>query len=84
MLTVTQLARRYDISRTVILYYEREGLFMPHFRSANGYRWYGIDEFKRLEAIMAYRAFGIPVSSIAPHFLTVKTIGNKSAFCMTS
>lgn len=65
MLTVTQLARKYDISRTTILYYEREGLLMPHTRSENGYRWYGADEFKRLESIMAYRAFGIPISSIA-------------------
>lgn len=66
MLTVTQLARKYDISRTTILYYEREGLLMPHTRSENGYRWYGTDEIKRLESIMAYRAFGIPISSIAP------------------
>ncbi|WP_066018352.1 MerR family transcriptional regulator [Endozoicomonas atrinae] len=66
MLTVTQLARKYDISRTTILYYEREGLLMPHIRSENGYRWYGQTEIKRLEAIMAYRAFGIPVSNIAP------------------
>ena len=66
MLTVTQLARKYDISRTTILYYEREGLLMPHTRSENGYRWYGQTEVKRLEAIMAYRAFGIPVSNIAP------------------
>ncbi|WP_419834167.1 MerR family transcriptional regulator [Endozoicomonas atrinae] len=66
MLTVTQLARKYDISRTTILYYEREGLLMPHTRSENSYRWYGQTEIKRLEAIMAYRAFGIPVSNIAP------------------
>ncbi|WP_257287136.1 MULTISPECIES: MerR family transcriptional regulator [unclassified Endozoicomonas] len=45
-------------------HYEREGLLMPHTRSENGYRWYGQNEIKRLEAIMAYRAFGTPVSNI--------------------
>ncbi len=29
MFTVTQLARKYDISRAAVLYYEREGLLMP-------------------------------------------------------
>ncbi len=65
MLTVTQLARKYDISRTTILYYERVGLLCPHNRSENGYRWYGAEEIKRLEAIIAYRSFGVPISNIA-------------------
>ena len=30
MLTVTQLAKKYQISRTTILYYEREGLLNPN------------------------------------------------------
>ena len=41
MLTVTQIAKAYNISRTTILYYERAGLLLPHSRSDNGYRWYG-------------------------------------------
>ncbi|GAA4649850.1 hypothetical protein GCM10023116_21310 [Kistimonas scapharcae] len=44
MLTVTQLARKYDISRTTLLYYERVGLLRPRQRSENGYRWYGEGE----------------------------------------
>ena len=65
MLTVTQLARKYAISRTTILYYERAGLLWPHSRSENGYRWYGDDESKRLETIIAYRSFGVPIKNIA-------------------
>ncbi|GFS23903.1 MerR family transcriptional regulator [Elysia marginata] len=65
MLTVTQLARKYDISRTTVLYYERVGLLCPRNRSENGYRWYGEEEIKRLEAIIAYRSFGVPISNIA-------------------
>ena len=44
MLTVTQLARECGLSRTTILYYEREGLLAPAHRSENGYRWYGENE----------------------------------------
>ncbi|WP_211827188.1 MerR family transcriptional regulator [Kistimonas asteriae] len=65
MLTVTQLARKYDISRTTLLYYERAGLLRPRQRSENGYRWYGEEEIKRLEAIIAYRSFGVPIRNIA-------------------
>lgn len=65
MLTVSQMASKYRISRTAVLYYERAGLLEPGCRSANGYRWYGEKEFERLEAILAYRSFGVPVTNIA-------------------
>ena len=64
MLTVTQLARKYDISRATILYYEREGLLLPAYRSNNGYRWYGDKEIERLQTIVAYRSYGLSVASI--------------------
>ena len=64
MLTVTQLARRCNISRATILYYEREGLLLPTSRSENGYRWYGDKAIARLEAIVAYRSYGISVANI--------------------
>ena len=65
MLTVTQLARRFHISRATILYYEREGLLVPARRAANGYRCYGEREIRRLQSIVAYRSFGVPVADIA-------------------
>lgn len=64
MFTVTKLARKYGISRATILYYEREGLLAPAHRSDNGYRWYGDRELERLEAIVSYRSYGIPVANI--------------------
>jgi len=66
MLTVTQLAKRFNISRTTILYYEREGLLLPGFRSENGYRQYGTKEVERLQSIVSYRSFGLPVKEIIP------------------
>ncbi|KJY82379.1 MerR family transcriptional regulator [Vibrio galatheae] len=64
MLTVTQLAKQFGVSRTTILYYEKEELLQPAYRAENGYRWYGEKQIKRLEAITAYRSYGLPVSSI--------------------
>lgn len=64
MLTVTQIAKQFGVSRTTILYYEKEQLLIPAYRSENGYRWYGEKEIKRLEAIISYRSYGLSVSSI--------------------
>lgn len=64
MFTVTQLARKFTLSRATILYYEREGLLLPAYRSDNGYRWYGDSEIERLEAIVSYRSYGIPIANI--------------------
>ncbi|USD37139.1 MULTISPECIES: MerR family transcriptional regulator [Ferrimonas] len=66
MLTVSQLATRFGLSRTAVLYYERQGLLSPASRSGNGYRWYGDKEIARLEQILAYRSFGLPVAKLAP------------------
>ncbi|EMI4394636.1 MerR family transcriptional regulator [Vibrio parahaemolyticus] len=64
MLTVTQIANQFGVSRTTILYYEKEELLIPAYRSENGYRWYSEKEIKRLEAITSYRSYGLSVSSI--------------------
>lgn len=64
MLTVSQLAKQYHLSRTTILYYERQGLLKPHTRSEKGYRYYGEDEIKRLEEILSYRSIGVPIANI--------------------
>ncbi|MBQ4810332.1 MerR family transcriptional regulator [Pseudoalteromonas luteoviolacea] len=65
MLTVTELARKCEISRTAVLYYERVGLLTPNCRSENGYRWYSEREVKKLKSILAYRSFGMSVADIA-------------------
>ncbi|KOC97259.1 MerR family transcriptional regulator [Vibrio parahaemolyticus] len=64
MLTVTQIAKQFGVSRTTILYYEKEELLIPACRSENGYRWYGEKEVERLEAITSYRSYGLSVASI--------------------
>lgn len=64
MLTVTQLARHCGLSRSTVLYYERQGLLSPTTRSDNGYRWYGETAIQRCQTIARYRAFGLSLASI--------------------
>ncbi|WP_369434526.1 MerR family transcriptional regulator [Psychromonas sp. MME1] len=64
MFTVTQLAKQFAISRTTILYYEKEKLLAPAYRSENGYRWYGEKEILRIKAIISYRSYGLSIASI--------------------
>ena len=64
MLTVTELARRCSLSRSTILYYESVELLFPAHRSDNGYRWYSDTEVQRLEAIAAYRSYGLSLENI--------------------
>lgn len=65
MLTISKLAKAYGVSRATVLYYEREKLLAPTLRGDNGYRWYGEQAVKKLQSILRFRAFGIPVSKIA-------------------
>jgi DNA-binding transcriptional MerR regulator len=63
-LSIGQLARRFGISRSTLLYYEEQGLLAPK-RSAAGYRRYGEADVARTEQIRAWRATGMAIPAIA-------------------
>ena len=65
MLTVSKLAKKFQISRATVLYYEKRGLLNPAIRSENGYRWYGKNEIEKLSSILAYRSYGVPVAKLS-------------------
>ncbi|WP_306590108.1 MerR family transcriptional regulator [Geothrix sp. 21YS21S-4] len=64
MPTISALARRFGLSRSALLYYDRIGLLRPGSRSAKDYRRYGEAEEVRLERICAYRRAGVPLAEI--------------------
>lgn len=64
MLTVSQLAKLCDVSRTTVLYYESVGLLQPCHRSQAGYRLYGEKEIESLRKIRLYRSVGLPLRDI--------------------
>lgn len=62
--TVSRLGRRFGLSRSTLLYYDRIGLLRPSGRSAANYRRYGRADAERLAQICAYRAAGVPLADI--------------------
>ncbi len=65
MMTIGQLARRFGLSRSTLLYYDRIGLVKPSKRSASNYRLYSEDEVARMELVDTYRRGGMPLADIA-------------------
>lgn len=64
MHTVSQLAKRCNLSRSTVLYYESIGLLQPAVRTAAKYRLYGERELRALEQIKLYRSVGVSVDEI--------------------
>ena len=73
MLSVSQIASRFGLSRTTILYYESCGLLKPGHRTRANYRLYGEKEIRLLEQICLYRSVGLSVSSIRTMLENPKT-----------
>jgi DNA-binding transcriptional MerR regulator len=63
-LSVSRLGKRFGLSRSALLYYDRIGLLSPSGRSRAGYRVYGERDAKRLEAICRYRDIGLSLDQI--------------------
>jgi DNA-binding transcriptional MerR regulator len=63
-LTVSRLGKKYGLSRTALLYYDRIGLLSPSGRSRARYRVYSAADEKRLEAICRYRDIGLSLDQI--------------------
>jgi len=64
MLTISALARRFGLSRSALLHYDRIGLLQPSGRSAKDHRRYSEADAARLEAICTYRRAGLPLEAI--------------------
>lgn len=64
IISVGRLGRRFGLSRSALLYYDRIGLLSPSKRSSAGYRIYGDLDAKRLEAICRYREIGLSLQQI--------------------
>ncbi|MCP4180012.1 MAG: MerR family transcriptional regulator [bacterium] len=64
MYTVSQIARKTELSRSTLLYYERLGLIAPEHNSLNDYRLYNDNDLADLKKICLYRSMGIPLKQI--------------------
>ena len=79
MYTIGQLAKKFRLSRTALLYYESIGLLKNSGRKPSGYRIYSESECQLLERICSFRDAGLPLNSIkellyGPGSLTVSLL----------
>ncbi|HEY3278145.1 MAG TPA: MerR family transcriptional regulator [Syntrophorhabdaceae bacterium] len=71
MVLITDAARRFGLSRSTLLYYDRIDLLKPSERTGAGYRVYSPDDLERLSAICSFRRAGLTIEDIR-HVLSVK------------
>jgi len=64
MTTVGRLAKRFNLSRSTLLYYDAQGVLSPSGRTAKGYRDYDEADAARLEKICLYRSAGLSLKEI--------------------
>ena len=65
MFTVNQLGKKYGLSRSTLLYYDKVGLLKPSARSEANYRLYSAGDVKKMESIVTYREAGLTLEAIA-------------------
>ena len=65
MFTVGQLAKRYSLSRSTLLYYDSKGVLKPSGRSGSNYRMYSSGDIQKLERIILFRNAGMSLADIA-------------------
>lgn len=64
MYTISQLAKRFGLSRSALLHYDAIGLLPASTRSNSGYRLYTEQAVQRMTQIQAYRDAGLPLADI--------------------
>lgn len=64
MFRITELARKFGLSRSTLLYYDRRGLLIPSERSKAGYRLYSSNDLRRLASICSFRQAGLTIEDI--------------------
>ncbi len=63
-MTITEVAKRYDVSADTLRYYERIGLLQPVSRSSGGNRKYSEQDCRWVEFIKCMRAAGISIQAL--------------------
>ncbi|MET1256230.1 MerR family transcriptional regulator [Aliikangiella maris] len=65
MFTINQVAKKYQLSRSALIYYDKIGLLQPSARFQANYQLYSQQDLKKMDKIMSYRSAGLSLSNIA-------------------
>ncbi len=64
MFTIGQVAKKYSLSRSTLIYYDSKGVLQPSGRTNANYRMYSEDDLAQLERIILFRNTGLSLSVI--------------------
>jgi len=64
MLTIGQMCKRFGLSRSTLIYYDKHGVLAPSVRSDANYRYYNDADIQRMEQIQLYKDAGLPLEEI--------------------
>lgn len=62
--TISEIAAKFGLSRSTLLYYDKIGLLSPRERSGADYRIYTDEDYRLMEEIARLRNAGIPLRAI--------------------
>ncbi|MFK5971351.1 MAG: MerR family transcriptional regulator [Candidatus Marithrix sp.] len=65
MYTISQIAKRFKLSRSTLLYYDYIGLLVSSTRNISNYRLYSDKDIQKMELINIYRQIGLPLNVIS-------------------
>ena len=65
MYTIGQVAKKYSLSRSALIYYDSIGVLTPGGRSGSNYRLYSEDDLKKMDRIQLFRSAGLSLESIS-------------------
>ena len=64
MFTIGQVAKKYGLSRSTLIYYDNIGILTPSGRSESNYRLYSDIDLKKMDRIMLFRSAGLSLDSM--------------------
>ncbi len=65
MFTIGYIAKKYSLSRSTLIYYDKIGVLSPGGRSESNYRLYSGADLEKLKRIRLFRSAGLPLQAIA-------------------
>jgi DNA-binding transcriptional MerR regulator len=65
MYTIGQVAKKYSLSRSTLIYYDSIGVLKPGGRSGSNYRLYSEDDLRKMDRIQLFRSAGLSLESIS-------------------
>jgi len=63
-ITISELASKFSLSRSTLLYYDKIGLLRPRNRTSTGHRRYEQEDYERLRLICALRKVGLTLQDV--------------------